>query len=208
MTFTHQKWNKQQSEQRIFNYLSDGDRRFSDLLELTGLSKSVLSERLDNLTKQGKIELVPDQRIKRFLYHLIYDSLDDLEKVLVMLHGVSNYIVRYLEKLAEDSAISDKEYANRLMEGVLTLFNFRMLKHSVTPRPIQEEWLKTTLGLEFVKKMPRLLPENRNIFPYILDGMSPKEQALYKSKETKEAANRLLEYLNMIVKKIPKPDQK
>jgi hypothetical protein len=34
--------------------------------------------------------------------------------------------------------------------------------------------------------------------------MSPKEQAVYKSKETKEAAKRVLEYLEMIVKKLSK----
>jgi len=204
MPFTHQKWTKRQSEQRILNYLSGGDRSFSELLKLTDLSKSVLSERLNILTKQGKIELVPEPKIKRFLYHLVYDSLDDLEKGVVLLHGLSNYALACLEKSAKDSSIDNEEYASRLTEGIMILFNFRMLEHTIAPKPVQEEWLKATLGLEFVRKMPKLFPKDRKVLPYILDGMTPKEQAIYESEEAKEAANQLLEYLNALVEKLSK----
>jgi len=204
MTFTYQRWKKQQSEQRILDSLSDRDRSFSNLLKLTDLSKSVLSERLSSLTKQGKIELVPETKTKRFLYHLIDESLDDVEKSLVLFHVLSNYAVGFLEKFAKDSSLSDKEYASRLTEGVMILFNFRMLEHTIAPKPVQEEWLKTTLGLEFVRKIPKLFPKNRVVLPYMLDGMSPKEQAIYESKDAEEAANQLLEHLNTLVEKLPR----
>ena len=64
--------------------------------------------------------------------------------------------------------------------------------------------LKTTLGLEFVRKIPKLFPKNRTVLPYMLDGMSPKEQAIYESKDAEEAANQLLEHLNTLVEKLPR----
>jgi len=202
--FTYQKWKKRESEQRIINALNDGDKRFGNLLKLTDLSKPVLGERIKSLTKQGKIEVVPKIETRRFVYHLVYESLDDVEKGLVLLHGLCNYAVGCLEKFAKDSSISDKEYASMFMEGILILFNFGMLKHTLAPKQVKEEWLKTILGLEFSRRMPTLFPENRTVLPYLIDGMSPKEQAIYKSKDVKEAANRLLEHLNMMIEKLGK----
>lgn len=203
--FTYQKWKKRESERKIINALREGDKRFSELLQLTELSKPVLSERLNSLAKQSKVEIVPEIETKRFLYHLIYKNLDDIEKGFVLLHRLSEHIVRDLVKSARDSSISDEEYTKRLLEGVAVLFNLRMtMYHTITPIPVQKEFLKTTVGVEFVTEMPKLFPEDRDISPYILDGMSPKEQAIYKSKETREAAKRVLEYLEMNVEKLSK----
>lgn len=204
MSFTYQKWKKLESQQRILNALSDSDKSFADLLEETELSKPILSKRLKSLMKQGKIELVPDVKTKRFLYHLVYEALDDIEKALVMLHNLSNYVIANLEKFAADPAIDDEEYARRLTEGTMILFNFKMLEHFIAPKHIQEGYLKVTLGLEFVKKMQKLFPNNRKILPYIFNEMSPKEQAIYESKEIEEAAKRILEFLNPLIKRLSK----
>jgi len=204
MSFTYQQWKKQESEQRILNTLNDGDRSFSDLLELTELSKPVLSDRLKGLKKQAKIKIVPETETKRFLYQLVYESLDDVEKSFVLIHVLSKYVVMYAAKLARNSSVSDEEYSKQLVQDVSTLFTFRMLAHTIAPGPVKGEWLKTTLGLEFVKMMPKLFPENRNILPHVLDGMSPKEQAIYSSEETEEAAKQVLEYLENIVEKLSK----
>jgi|Deesub1362A_J573_1020465.scaffolds.fasta_scaffold00447_27 DNA-binding HxlR family transcriptional regulator len=204
MVFTYQQWKKLESQQRILNALSDSDKSFADLLEETELSKPILSKRLKSLMKQGKIEHVPDVKNKRFLYRLVHESLDVIEKALVMLHDLSNYVVANLEKFAVDPAIDDEEYARRLTEGTMILFNFKMLEHFIAPKHIQEGYLKVTLGLEFVKKMPKLFPKNREVLPYIFANMTPSEQTIYKSEEIKKAANRIIEYLNPLIEKLRK----
>lgn len=204
MVFTYQQWKKRESEQRIINALNDGDKSFGDLLEQTELSKPILSKRLKSLTKQDKIDIVPEKKTKRFLYHLLYESLDDVEKSLVLLHVLSKYAVAYLAKFAKDPSVSNEEYVKRLMVGIKILFTFKMWATFLAPKPVQVEWYKNTLGLEFVRMMPKLLSENRPILPYIFDEMSPKEQAVYKSENVKEAANQLLEHLKTLVEKLPR----
>jgi len=130
--------------------------------------------------------------------------LDDVEKSLVLLHVLSKYAVAYLAKFAKDPSISNEEYVKRLMVGIKILFTFKMWATFLAPKPVQVEWYKNTLGLEFVRIMPKLLSENRPILPYIFDEMSPKEQAVYKSENVKEAANQLLEHLKTLVEKLAK----
>jgi hypothetical protein len=36
-----------------------------------------------------------------------------------------------------------------LSKGVLALYNLRVLENTLMPLPLQEEWLKTSLGVEF-----------------------------------------------------------
>jgi len=200
--FTYQKWKKRESEQKIINALSDGNKSFGDLLDLTNLSKPVLSKRLKSLIKQNKIEVVPETEAKRFLYRLIYESLDATEKALVILHELSKYVVTFLEKSAKDPTISDKEYVNMLIEGISMLWKFRMFAYTLAPKSVREEWLKTTVGLEFVREIPKLFPENRNLLPHMLYEIPLEEQTIFKSKDLKQTADRLLEYLNKALNKL------
>ena len=194
--FTYQKWRKQESEQRIINALSDGKKSYGELLIITNLSKPVLSERLRSLEEKGKIESVPERKTKRFLYHLKNEKLDYRENALVLLHKVSNYGLDILEEYAKDPSISDQEYADKLLESSWTIFHFRLLETVFEPLPAREEWIRNVLGSEFVERMPKLLmPDNRNIKPFLLDGISPEELAILKSKNAKEAARLFFENL-------------
>jgi DNA-binding transcriptional ArsR family regulator len=191
--FTYQKWKKQESEQRIINALSDGNKSYGELLIITNLSKPVLSERLRSLEEKGKIESVPERKTKRFLYHLKNEKLDDRENILVLLHKMSNYGLDVLEKYAKDPSISDQEYADKLLESFSTIFHFRLLETIFKPIPAREEWIRNVLGSEFVERIPELLPDNRNIMPFLLDGISSEELAMLKSKNAKEAARQFFE---------------
>jgi len=203
MSFTYQQWKKRESEQRILNVLKDGNKSYGELLEQTKLSKPILSKRLKSLTKQGKIETVAETETKRFLYHLIEGSLDELERGLVLLHQLSKYVLDHLETFAENSSVSNEEYAERLIEGITMLFNFKLFELTISPGPIGEEWLKNALGLEFVRRLPKLFLENREVFPNVLKGISPGEQAIYQSGDAKEAAKQLVEHLETLVKRLP-----
>lgn len=202
-TFTYQKWKKQESEQRIINALSDGDKSYSELLNLTNLSKPILSERLKSLENKDKIECVPDKKTKRFLYHLKMERLDELEMSLVLLHKFSESVLNYLETLAKDPSISDEEYADRFLDIVYLLFNFRLMETMVAPKPIREELIRNILGSEFVRRTPKLFPKNRNIKQLILNELSSEEQAIYEAKNVKEAGKRLFEILSSLLRKLP-----
>lgn len=195
-TFTYQNWKKRGSEQRVINALDNGDKSYTELLDLTDLSKPILSERLKNLEKQGKIRSVAESKTKRFLYQLKHERLDDSEKARILLHNLSMVVLNYLEVFAGDRRISDGKYSQRMVEGINALLGYKMYEMIVTPLPEQEEWIKNFIGPEFAKRLPKLFfPENRAPL-YIPENLSPRDQAIFKSKDAKEAATKLLQYLN------------
>lgn len=198
--FSYQSWKKQESEQRILDALNDKDRSFSELLELTELSKPILSERLKDLEKGKKIENVPETATKRFLYHLCVKSLDAVEKARLRLHTHSRIIINILENFAQDPSTSDEDYTDRLTKGILALFNLRLLENTLMPVSLQQEWLKTTLGVEFMKRLPTLFPKNRNVSISTLNRQSMKDLSIYESDDAKEAATKILEYMDTILK--------
>jgi DNA-binding HxlR family transcriptional regulator len=199
--FTFQQWKRKESEQRILDALSTCDRSFGELLGLTQLSKPILSTRLKDLEKDTKVKTVPDTKTKRFLYHLEYGKLNDVEKAHVLVDSLSKVTLDYLEELADNTSISDKEYSDKLAIGITALFNLKMNEMMMKPPPEQKEWLKTVMGPEFAERMPRLL-ENRDISS-LLCKMSSGEQAIFKSKDAREAAAQLLKYVRRQTKKPP-----
>ena len=58
MPFKYQKWIKWESEKSIITALSDGKKRFGELIGPTDLSKPVLSQRLNELIEKGKIRIL------------------------------------------------------------------------------------------------------------------------------------------------------
>lgn len=191
-----------ESERSIINSLNDGDRSFTDLVDSTGLSKPVLSQRLTELKKQGKIEIIPQIETKRFLYHLVPENLNAIDEVNIKVHILSKIVTSYLTGFAKDSSISDEEYVTRFGECVSILLTLRLQSYMVAPLEIQEQWLKNNLGLEFVKNMAQLFPKKRNVIKYTTKSMSSKELAIFKAKDAREALNELLEFLDSIIEKI------
>lgn len=204
MPFTYQKWIKLESERSIISGLYEGDKSFSDLADLTDLSKPVLSERLKELTKEGKIAIVPDIETKRFLYRLIRENLDTVDEVQIKVHILSKIVMAYLTGFAKDLSISDEKYATRLGECVLILFNLRLLSYMVAPLDLQEQWLKNTLGSEFVSKLSQVYPKNRNILKYIAKGISSKELTILTTEDPEEAAHEINELIDSIIEAVTK----
>lgn len=190
---SYQKWIKWESERAIINALHDGDKSFTELVGLTDLSKPVLSLRLKELEKRGKIKTVPDLKTKRFLYHLNLKSLDDHDKRYIEHHMFSKLIVLYLKERAKDSSISDEEYATRLMDFVFRLFSLKMRAYRAAPLEIQREWLKTTLGLEFVESIPELFPEKRELLKYLTKGLSREGLSALWTGNLEEAEKKIVE---------------
>jgi hypothetical protein len=67
------------------------------------------------------------------------------------------------------------------------------------PASLQQEWLKTTLGVEFTKRLPNLFPKNSNVSIRTLNELSLKELSIYESNDVKETATKILEYLDKIL---------
>jgi len=202
LSYRYQNWKKWQSERAIINALYGANRTFSDLIDLTDLSKPVLSQRLKELTRENKINVIPDVKTKRFLYHLNHENLDPIDEVFIKIHVLSKIIIAYLAKFAKDPSISDEEYVKRLGDGILMLFNIRLQSYGMTPIDIQEEWAKNIMGLEFVSSVPQLFSETRNILKYTTKNISTLELALLRPKNPKEAANQLLGHLNSIIEAV------
>jgi DNA-binding HxlR family transcriptional regulator len=205
--FNYQTWKKEESEQKILNALTQGDRSFSELLVLTNLSKPILSARLKSLEKQKKIVSVAEIGTKSYLYHSEYERLTDSEKALTLIHNLSGLVVHHLDIFVKDKTISDDEYSERLDNGVAILFTLRMYSLFLAPLPEQEEWIRLVIGPEFAEKVPKLLyPENRSRLT-ILKNISRREQAIYRSKDVKEAATKLVNYLEEKVRQIQEPQK-
>lgn len=195
-TFTYQNWKKRESEQRIINALSNGDKTYSELLNLTELSKPILGERLKSLEKQGKTRSVAESKTKRFLYHLRNEKLDDFEKARILIYNLSMLILGFLEAFADDNTISDKEYSQKLLEGINVLLQNKMYEMIAAPLPEQEEWIRNFIGPETAKRLPKLFyPKNRSLSS-IREQIFPQEQALFKSKDVKKASKELLRFLS------------
>lgn len=195
--FTYQNWKKKEIEQRIINVLNDGNKSFTTLLQLTEISKPILSQRLDGLEEQEKIKSVPEPKTKRFLYHLETEKLDDIEKANVSIHNYSMLTLDCLEEFAKDPNMPDEEYWERLGKGITALMTFKMYELMMSTGPETQEYLKTIIGPEFAKRSKNLFPENRNL-ENALKTMLPTDQAVFGSKDAKQAATQLLEHLKKI----------
>lgn len=162
MAFKYQEWKTEESEQRIINSLSEGNKTFGELLKLTDLSKPVLSRRLKELQKKGKIDVVPDKDTKRFLYSLIEESLDDKERMRLNLSIITKFLIRGLEQKAKDRSVSNSEYLDWLKKILAILWDFRMMGYiSLVSLSEEKEWWRNTFGSEFVNRLPYLFPKER-----------------------------------------------
>lgn len=202
MPFTYQKWLRQESEQRIINALYDGDKGFGDLLDLTDLSKPILSERLKDLTRRGKIDVVPHKATKRFLYSLIKESLDQRERIHLFFHKLSQVSVKKLEEAAKDPSTSEHEYIELLGETVMELISHRLRVFLMAPRPAMKEWLRMVLGSEFANKMSSIFPRERLMkLKETIIQSDPEEALLFDEGSPEEMERNITEY---VAKKLEK----
>lgn len=203
---SHQKRIRWESERRIINALYEGDRSFTSLIKLTDLSKPVLSQRLKELKKEGKIGIVPETATRRFLYHLIQENLDTADEIFIKMYMVSKVFVSSLTKLAKDPSISDKEYDAMFENAISILITIKMQSYRLASPDVWKAWLKSTFGVEFVKNLSELLPDSRRTLPTV-KSLHPKHLAVLKAKDRKELEKRLLEFYDHIIKQLPPPKQ-
>lgn len=208
---SYQEWVKWESERNIINALYEGDRSFTDLVELTYLSKPVLSRRLKELKKEGKIKIVPETETKRFLYHLIRENLDTADVLFIKMYVVSKGLVSSVAKLAKDTSISDREYDAVFQNTLSMLLAIKMdaLIHerTISELDIHKAWLKSTFGSAFVKNLSELNPDIRKTSQYTAKRFHPKALALFKAKDAKEIQKRLHDFYDYILKRRPSPKQ-
>ena len=163
MPLIHQKWLKWESETNIINALSEEDKRFSELLELTELSKPVLISRLKELKKKGKVEFIPNEETRRFQYHLIQENCDLDDMIQIGIHILSKDIVETLKEVAKNPKLSDKKYNQALNDLIPMLFKYRNWAYSSASEELQKEWLKVSLGMNVSKNVEEIFPAERVI---------------------------------------------
>jgi len=206
LPFTHQEWLRQESEQRIINALSDGDKGFGDLLVLADLSKPILSERLKDLTRRGKVDVVPHKATKRFLYSLKKESLEQSEWINLFFHKLSKAIVERLEEAANDPSTSEQEYMKMLEKEIMALMNFKLTTILMAPHDAKKEWLRTAFGSEFANKFTSILPRERvKKLEKVIIQEDPEEALLLKEGSPEEKEKDIIDY---IAKKLEKLEEK
>lgn len=203
MPFTYQKWLKQESEQRIINALYDGDKGFGDLLDLTDLSKPILSERLKDLTRRGKIDVVPHKATKRFLYSLIKESLEQREWIHLFFYKLSKASAERLEEAANDPSTSEQEYMKMLEETVMTLMSHKIMIYMMAPHPAIKEWLRMVFGSEFANKMSSIFPRERwKRLKETIIREDPDEALLLKESSPEEMEKNITKYVTKKLEKL------
>lgn len=154
LKFEYQKRRMKVSENKIITALYKGYKSYTELLDLTKLSKPVLSRRLKKLEKESKIGVVPDVESKHFLYKLNEESLSVDEKRELYFSYYSKTYLKQLEEKSKDKAISNKEYLSLLRERINTLMFFKLL----TMHP---EWRSNLISDVFGLSIESILPEER-----------------------------------------------
>jgi hypothetical protein len=208
MPFSYQKWKKQESEQKIINALLIQPRTKSALLEMTDLSKPILSERLEDLKRQGKIELVVDEKEKRFLYKLVQEKLSIDEQTRLKISFLTQRIITALYNDSTNASIYDEVYQKNLNEGMQLISTLKFYESYFKPTAERDEYLKTVYGVEFVKQIPLLFPENRkNIMIKTLKELPEEEKPLFLAQD-KEMKNAIRAYVDLLLLKISETSKK
>ena len=200
---SYQEWMKWESERNIINALYEGDRSFTDLVMLTYLSKPVLSRRLKELKKEGKIEIVPEIETKKFLYRLVHENLDKADVTFIKMYLVSKALISLVTRFAKDKSIPKKEYDAMFENTLLMLLYIKIDSLKIAAPDIQKVWLKSIFGSDFIKNFLELIPDIRKTSRYNAKRYHPKALAVFRAKDVKEIEKRLQELYDYILKQLP-----
>lgn len=83
---------------KILNLLREKERKFEEIVELTGKAKSTVSEHLKKLTKEGIIVSIPDPKdARKKIFFLKSEYIGELSREKLFKEDVEKYIHSYLE---------------------------------------------------------------------------------------------------------------
>ncbi len=136
MAFQYQKYRKLESEQRIINALSSEDKTFSQLLEITKLSKPILSKRLKDL------------------HVLDFSKLNKTELTLLRIWKLQEKTLKDLERIARDNSFETREIVYRELTKLLM---FKVLSVMDLEKPIREQILIHLYCAENAERIIRIL---------------------------------------------------
>lgn len=116
-TFQYQKEKSKESEEKIINALSGGERRFTELLKMTGLSKPVLNNHLHRMIKEGLVKRI-QQKKGRDRYKLIAGALEHGYIKRILFSVLSTQIFNDVFEATEKGKWTDKEFIRKFSEKV------------------------------------------------------------------------------------------
>jgi len=122
-TFQYQRKKKQESEEKIINALGGKERRFTELLRRTGLSRPVLSAHMKRMQKEGKVKKIR-QKNQRPRYKLVAGALKHGYIRRILFSVLSTQLFNDVFAATGSGAWSDEEFVRRVSKkiGVLAIF--------------------------------------------------------------------------------------
>jgi len=177
----YQKWRAEENQGRIIAALYDGKKTFTELLQAAGLSNPVLTDHLKALEKKEKVKVVPDPKMKAFLYSLNRKRLNDVDMAFITLSRRKAAIVAQLEQAASDKAVSDEEYKRLFEERLKDLAVYQLMSAYKISLEYGRETVEATYGREFSSKLDLILPTKRKeALAKIIEARKPEGARLIK----------------------------
>lgn len=116
-TFQYQKEKSKESEEKIINALSSGERRFTELLKMTDLSKPVLNNHLHRMQKKGMVKKVKQAK-GRDRYKLIAGALEHGYVKRILFSLLSTQIFNDVFEATGESKWTNKEFIEKFTKKV------------------------------------------------------------------------------------------
>jgi DNA-binding transcriptional ArsR family regulator len=117
MKFQYQEEKKMESEEKIINALGGEERRFTELLRKTGLSKPVLNNHLRRMEKEGKVKKVKQKKI-RPRYKLVAGALEYGYIKRILFSVLSTQVFNDVFEATGTGKWTDEEFIHRFNEKV------------------------------------------------------------------------------------------
>ena len=115
--FQYQKERSKESEEKIINALAGEERRFNELLKMTGLSKPVLNNHLNRMQNEGKVEKIKKKKTMP-RYKLIAGALEYGYVKRVLFSVLSTQVFNDVFEATGTRKWTDKEFIQRFTEKV------------------------------------------------------------------------------------------
>lgn len=161
MPLAYQRWKAEESQGRIISALEQAPKTFTQLLEATGLSKTVLTHHLKGLLDKKKVRRVPDRKAENFLYTLVQRNLTERDRYYILFSRLRREAIVDLEKAVSDKTVSDEKYMELFNKKLNELTVCQLvLTHLVSP-DTGKEWIEQTYGREFSAKLPTILQKRQ-----------------------------------------------
>ena len=115
--FQYQKEKRKESEEKIVNALGGEERRFTELLKMTGLSKPVLNKHLHRMQREGQVKKIKQEK-KRPSYKLVAGALEHGYIKRILFSVLSTQLFNDVFEATGTREWTDKEFIRRFNEKV------------------------------------------------------------------------------------------